>query len=153
MTVDLTPIVNTLMALASVSFTAAVPIVVPAMLKRLKVANNSDLAERVEAAADAAAGLAYRYALAHEGGLSNVAVQDAALAAGINHVASSVPGALAQLGITPDHVQQMVVARLGALLANDPTVSAGKPSTPLTVIPATHESDPTPKPPAIIQAA
>lgn len=153
MTVDLTPVVNALMALASIALTTAIPLVVPAVLKRLKVANSADLAARVEAAADAAAGLAYRYALAHEGGLANVAVQDAALAAGINHVAASVPGALAQLGITPDHVQQMVQARLGALLANDPTVTAGKPTTPLPVVPALHDSDPTPKPTALPAAA
>jgi hypothetical protein len=126
--IDLTPAVNALLALAATAVTAAIPIVVPALMRRLKIANNSDLAARIEAAADAGAGLAYRYAIAHEGGLANIAVQDASLGLAVNHVAQSVPGALEQLGITPDHVQQMVTARLGALLAADPTVTAGVPA-------------------------
>jgi hypothetical protein len=149
LSVDLTPVVNALLALASVAVTAAIPIIVPALLKRLKIANDSDLAARIEEAANAAAGKAYRYALSHEGGLSNIAVQDAALATGINHVVTSVPGALEALGITQDHVQEMVTARLGSLLATDPSVTAVKTVTPLPAIPTPAAPlPPAPPPPA-----
>ena len=127
MTVDLTPALNVLLTAALAVFTAAVPILMPFLLKRLHIANDSDLATRLEKAADAAAGLAYDYALHHEDGLASVPVHDAAMAVGIDHVRASVPEAIAALGITPEHLAAMVKGRLGALLANDPTVSAGKP--------------------------
>lgn len=139
MTVDLTPIVGAILALASAAITAAIPIVVPALLARLKIANNSDLAARVETAADAAAGMAYRYAIAHTGGFANISVHDAAMATAINHVTSSLPDTLAKLGITPEHVEQMVTARLGVLLANDPSVTAGKPVTAIPAAPPAPE--------------
>jgi hypothetical protein len=38
-----------------------------------------------------------------------------------------MPDALAALGITPDHVRQMVDARFGGLLAADPSVTVAPP--------------------------
>jgi len=75
----------------------------------------------------AAAGGAYKFAASHEGGLSNVAVHNGALATATSYVVSNLPDTLQKLGITPDKVTAMVSARLGALLATDPTVTAGKP--------------------------
>lgn len=124
MHVDLHTAFNLLLALASAGITAAVPILVPALLKRLGMANDKDLSDKLMAAADAAAGAAYKFALAHEGGLSNVAVHDAALATAVNYVVTKMPDTLKTLGLTPDHVHDMVSARLGVLLASDPTVSA-----------------------------
>lgn len=127
MPIDLTSVANILLSLASAAILAAVPIVVPAALKRLGVANNADLSAKLTTAADAAAGEAYRFALAHEGGLANVGIHDAALAVGTQYVVSRFPDAMKALGVTPENVEAMVTARLGALLAGDPTVSAGKP--------------------------
>ena len=127
MTVDLTSPVNDLLAILLAVVTAAIPIVVPALLKRLGVANNADLSQTISNAAQAGAGAAYTYALAHEGGLARLDVKNAAIAAGVQHVANTVPDALAKLGITPANVEAMVTARLGTLLAQDPSVTAGTP--------------------------
>jgi hypothetical protein len=145
-TIDLTSPVNDILALLLAAVTAAIPIVVPALLKRLGVANNADLAQTVDKAATAGAGMAYTYALSHEGGLSSLTVRNAALAAGINHVATSVPEALTKLGITPASVEAMVTARLGVLLASDPSVTAGAPpKTPVTT-PVAAAPNPAPAP-------
>lgn len=124
MTLDLTPVLDTLAGLAFAAVSAAIPILVPAILRRLKIANNSDLAQRIETAADAGAGLAYQYAVTRAGGLNSVAVKDSAINRGVSHVLLSLPDTLKSLDVTDEHVKDMVTARLGALLATDPTVTA-----------------------------
>jgi len=126
-TVDLANTANVLLSLAAAAVTAAIPILVPFILKRLNIANDADLTQKLELALNAAAGGAYKYAASHEGGLSNVAVNNGALASATTYVVSNLPDTLKTLGVTPDKVTQMVSARLGALLASDPTVTAGKP--------------------------
>ena len=139
MNIDMTTAANLFLALASAAVTAAIPIVVPALLRRLHIANDADLAGKVDTAAQAAAGVAYKYALAHEGGLANIPVHDAAIAAGAKYVNAALPDTLAKLGITPESVDALVTARLGELLAKDPTVTAGAPKpTPADVPPETH---------------
>jgi hypothetical protein len=127
LSIDLTPVVNVLLPLALAAVSTAVPILVGAALKRLHVANAADIAATVATAADAAAGAAYRYALAHEGGLASVPVHDASIAEGVAYMDQHVPDAVKALGLTQDHVKSLVAARLGSLLAGDPTVSAGAP--------------------------
>lgn len=122
--VDFSVAANALLALASAVVTAAIPILVPAILRRLRLANNADLVAKVQAVAAAGAGMAYEYAVTHQGSITNVPFKDAAVATGVQHVMSSVPDALKEMGITPDHVSAMVTARLGTLLASDPTASA-----------------------------
>ena len=47
-------------------------------------------------------------------------IRNTAIAKGVQHVVASVPEALAALGVTPEHVRNMVEARFGGLLAADP---------------------------------
>jgi hypothetical protein len=54
-----------------------------------------------------------------------VTSRNAALAKGVQHVIASTPEALTALGVTPQHVRDMVEARFGGLLAADPNVSIG----------------------------
>jgi hypothetical protein len=133
--VDLTSIATTLLGLAMAAVTAAIPILVPALLKRLNVANNADLAGKLENALSAAAGVAYQTAVdrASNGGLANIQVKNAALAAGAGYVVAKMPDTLRTLGVTPDGVRDMVSARLGVLLASDPTVTAVAPVAVRTV--------------------
>lgn len=126
-TVDIANAANILLGLAAAAITTAIPVVVPALLKRLGVANDTDLKNNLENVLQAAAGGAYKFAASHEGGLSNVAVHNGALATATSYVVSNLPDTLQKLGITPDKVTAMVSARLGTLLATDPTVTAGKP--------------------------
>lgn len=152
MSVDLTSIAEVLLSLAAAGVTAAIPIVVPFVLGRFKVANNADLTGKLELALNAAAGAAYKFAASHEGGLSNVAVHNGALATAASYVATSMPDTLKQLGITPDRVSAMVSARLGTLLATDPSVTVGKPpaeTAPVVVAPAVPAA-PVPMAPAAV---
>ena len=77
-------------------------------------------------------------ALQHEGGLARVDVQNAAVAHGVTYLTSEMQPLLDTLGVTPARASAMVTARLGTLLAGDPSVTAGAPSqTPVPVtIPA-----------------
>lgn len=126
-TIDLTAVFHIFGLLTMAVVTPAIPIVVPALLKRWGSANNADLTNNLENVLQAAAGGVYKYATSHEGGLSNIAVHEGALADATNYVLTSLPGTLQKLNITPEKVTQMVSKRLGALLATDPTVTAGTP--------------------------
>ena len=130
MTVDFSPIANALVSLAAIVVTTAAPILIAAMLRRFKWANNADLEKSLDAAANAAAGAAYKFAAEriNDGGLKNVAIHNAALAMGAQYVASHMPETLTQLGLSPDQVRAMVEARLGKLMATDPSVTAGSPT-------------------------
>lgn len=123
MTIDLSPLVSALAPLALAAVTAGISIIVPALLKRLHLANNADLSAKLVTAADAAAGEAYRQAVLHGHDLTIAAGQNAGVAIAASYVLAQVPDTLKQLGVTPDTVTAMVGARLGTLLAADPTVS------------------------------
>jgi hypothetical protein len=127
-TADITNIVNVLLGLASAAVLAAIPILVPAVLKRLGIANNAAMEAKVDQVGDDAAGAAYQYALAHEGGLGHVEVKNAALAAGLSHLNANAGAEMTALGVTPAAAAGIVSAKLGALLATDPSISAGAPA-------------------------
>ena len=126
--VDFKPLVNAVLGILAAVVSAAIPVVVAAIYKRLGIANNADQSAKVVSAAQGAAGAAYSFALQHEGGLSNVNVHNAALAAGLNYFNTAVGPELTKMGITPERAASIVAARFGALLASDPTISAGKPA-------------------------
>lgn len=126
-TVDITQIVNYLLGIVLASVLAAIPIVVRAMLKRFGIANDADLADKLTTAADAAAGAAYKFALGHEGGLSRLDVHNAAVAVGVDYLTSNMSQTMQALGVTQANATAMVSARLGTLLAADPSVTAGMP--------------------------
>ena len=109
-TVDLTNVASVLLSLASAAVLAAIPILIPFVLKRLGVANNADLSAKLATAADAAAGAAYSYALAHEGGLARVDVQNAAVAHGVTYLTSEMQPLLDTLGVTPARASAMTLA-------------------------------------------
>ena len=129
MSVDLTPLVQALAALALAALSALTPYFAPMLRRYLHVSLNATQAAAVQAAADAGAEAAYGYIAANGASFRDVTIRNAALAAGVQHVAASVPDALSALGITPDHVRSMVEARFGGLLAADPTVSIATPAT------------------------
>lgn len=126
-TMNFAPLLNVLLPLMLAAVTAAIPVIVTAVLTRLGVANNTDLAAKLNAVAIEAAGVAYNYALSRANGLSEVQVYDSALTEGMNYVINHAPDVLQKLGVTPDEVKTQVAAQLGVLLATDPSVSAGRP--------------------------
>ena len=125
MSIDLTPLVQALTALALATVTGATPYLVPLMRRYLHIRLNATQASAIQSAADAGAKAAYGYIATNAANYRDTAVRDTAIARGIQHVLASAPEALTALGITPDHVRNMVEARFGGLLAADPTVTIG----------------------------
>jgi hypothetical protein len=127
MLIDLAPLVQVLAALALAALSAATPFLAPAIRRSLNVQFTASQASAIQSAADAGAQAAYGYIAANAANFRDVTVRNAALAKGVQHVIASTPGALVALGITPDHVRQMVEARFGGLLAADPNVTVAPP--------------------------
>ena len=125
MSIDLTPLVQALAALALAAITAATPFLAPLLGRYLHIRLTATQAAAIQSAADAGAQAAYGYIAANAASYRNVTIRDAAIAKGVQHVVASTPEALAALGVTPEHVRNMVEARFGGLLAADPTVSIG----------------------------
>jgi hypothetical protein len=127
MIIDLTPLVQALAALALASLSAATPYFVPLLVRYLHIRLTSIQASAIQNAADVGAQAAYGYIATNAANYHDVTIRNAALAKGVQHVMDSTPDALTALGITPDHVKQMVEARFGGLLAGDPNVSITTP--------------------------
>ena len=145
MNVDLSGLMHGLVALLAALLSAAAPYLVVAVERWLRIkqtdqvqALNTAAQATVNAAVQRAAGIAYAAIAAAPKGYTDPVVTNNALAAGLNHVVTSIPDALALLGVTQATVISMVQGELGKLLAVDPNVSAGG-----TVVPA-----PTPAPTA-----
>jgi hypothetical protein len=128
MILDLTPLVQALAALALAGISAATPYLAPLLRRYLHVRLSATQAAAIQSAADAGAQAAYGYIAANGASYRDVTIRNVAVAKGVQHVIASTPEALAALGITPDHVQQMVEARFGGLLAADANVSIASPS-------------------------
>jgi hypothetical protein len=130
MGIDLTPLVQALAALALAAITAATPYLAPLLGRYLHIRLTATQAAAIQSAADAGAQAAYGYIATNAANYRNVTIRDAAIAKGVQHVVASTPEALTALGVTPEHVRNMVEARFGGLLAADPTVSIGGSPTP-----------------------
>lgn len=125
--IDWTPIVQTLLGLAAAAVSAAIPILVPAVLRRMRLSTESELNTRLQAALTAAAGEAYQFALRRSEGLSTPLAHNQAVGAGASYVARLMPDTLKALGVTDAALSEMVRARLGALLAQDPNITPTRP--------------------------
>lgn len=128
MSVDLTPLVQALAALALAALSATTPYLAPLLRRYLHISLTASQTAAVNAAAEAGAKAAYGYIATNGASFRDVTIRNAALASGVQHVVASVPDALSALGVTPDHVRTMVEARFGGLLAADPTVSIASPA-------------------------
>ena len=125
MIIDLTPLVQALAALALAAVTGVTPYLMPLMRRYLHIRLTATQASAIQSAADAGAKAAYGYIVANAASYRDTVVRDTAITRGIQHVMASTPEAMTALGITSEHVRNMVEARFGGLLAADPTVSIG----------------------------
>jgi hypothetical protein len=123
MSIDLTPLVQALAALALAALTSAAPYLVPLLRRYLHIRLTATQAAAIQSAADSGAKAAYGFLATNAASYRDVTIRNAALAKGVQHVIASAPDAMAALGITEDHVRQMVEARFGGLLAADPSVT------------------------------
>jgi hypothetical protein len=127
--INLTPLVQALAALALAALSGATPYLAPMLRRYLHVQISATQATAIQSAADAGAQAAYGYIVASASNYCDVTIRNAALATGVQHVIASAPEAMSALGVTPDHVRQMVEARFGVLLAADPSVTIAPPTT------------------------
>jgi hypothetical protein len=125
MDIDLTPLVQALAALALAAITAVTPYLAPLLRRYLHIRLTATQAASIQSAAAAGAQAAYGYIAANAASYRDVTIRNAAIAKGVQHVIASTPEALTALGVSPEHVRNMVEARFGGLLAADPTVSIG----------------------------
>jgi hypothetical protein len=130
MGIDLTPLVQALAALALAAMIAATPYLAPLLRRYLHIRLTATQAASVQAAAAAGAQAAYGYIVANAASYRDVTTRNAAIARGVEHVIASTPEALTALGVTPEHVRNMVEARFGGLLVADPNISIGMSPTP-----------------------
>jgi hypothetical protein len=127
MIIDLTPLVQVLAALALAALSAAIPYLTPLLYRYLNIRLTATQAAAIQNAANVGAQAAYGYIATNAASYLDVTIRNAAVAKGVQHVLASAPDALAALGVTPDHVRQMVDARFGGLLAADAHVSIAAP--------------------------
>jgi hypothetical protein len=127
--IDPAPLVQALAALALAALSGATPYLAPMLRRYLHVQISATQATAIQSAADAGAQAAYGYIVASASNYRDVTIRNAALATGVQHVIASAPEAMSALGVTPDHVRQMVEARFGGLLAADPSVTIAPPTT------------------------
>lgn len=128
MEVDLSPLVQLAVTLAGAAITAGVSVLVPLIVRKLRAAGieiDQAQAAAIQGVADVGAQAAYGFIAKQGAKITDVTVRNQAIAIGAQHVIDSLPGYLASQGVTREHVEKMVEARLGGLLAADPTVSVG----------------------------
>ncbi len=122
MEIDLAPLVQALAPLALAAFTAAVPYGLVLARRAIGLKLTSQQQASVIAAVDSGAQAAYGFLATSGGSVFDAPTRTAAIAMGASHVVADVAPALKALNITPQRVHTMVDARLGGLLAADPTV-------------------------------
>lgn len=122
-TIDLGPVIQALAGLVLAAVLPAIPILVATMRKKLNLQITDAQVAAITGAAQQGANFAYGMIVKSGGSVAAPQQMSQAITAGVNHVLSSVPDALKTIGITPQHVSAMVEARLGGLLAADPTVT------------------------------
>jgi hypothetical protein len=132
MSIDLTPLVQALAALALTAVVSATPYLSLLLRRYLHIRLTATQAAVIQSAADAGAQAAYGYIATNAASFRNPTIRSTALAWGVQHVIASAPQTLAALGVTEDQVRRMVEARFGGLLAADPTVSIADPPLPRT---------------------
>ena len=130
MQIDLAPAAAALAPLAYAAVAAAIPYGMVLARRALGLKLTTQQAAAVQSAAEAGAKAAYGFLATNGASYYDVPVRNAAIAVGANHVLASVPAALKAMGLTPEHVTAMVEARLGGLLAVDPSVSLSRAPAP-----------------------
>lgn len=118
MTLDLAPLADVCIAIAAAAISAAIPILVPDLLRLLRIHVTAQQSALLVQAASHGADLAVHEATLAAGGLTAVTIANARVATGAGYVAAYVPGLLAQAGVTPEHVADLVRASLASKAAD-----------------------------------
>lgn len=109
--------------------TAAVPVLIGYLHRWLGIQADSRAAAVVNLAVERGAGMIYREAATGLDVLAKSSAMSALTNTAAGQVMARVPKAAARLGVTQEHLRQMIQSELGRLLAVDPTVSVIRPPT------------------------
>jgi hypothetical protein len=130
--IDWAPVTQALIGLASAIITVAVPIVTSALLKRFAVASGADQAAQLDTALKSVASDAYRVAVITGKNISSKEGQNAVVQTALIDYMARTPNFNAIFGpVSAKDLHDKVLARLGALMAADPNISAGPTPTAL----------------------
>jgi hypothetical protein len=139
----MTDLVTALIGLAAAVISVVLPVVLPKVLSYLHVRVSAEQQTMLANAAERAAGLAYK-ALAEKAaaGTTSLTAEPAALSQGVRYLVASMPETVRDLGVDAAHLENLVKANLGRLLAVDPNVSvAPAPKPALTQAKDTQEEN------------
>lgn len=126
--VDLTQVVQVLASLVLAAMLAAARYVVPALINHFKLQVTDSQRATVLGACESAADLAYKFIADNSATLAHVPIRNVAIAQGVSYVVSRTPDALKALGLTPEHVSEIVSAKLGARYVDDQGISIAPPA-------------------------
>jgi len=129
MVLDLSPVFDGFVVVVMTIVSGALSFGVRVMVKRLDLQDAEHLVATVDKLAEAAAGDAYRKAILAKQDLTSPAGQQAAMAIGARYMQDHIPETIMKAGLTDDGVREIVGARIGKLLASDPTVAPTQPPT------------------------
>lgn len=123
--IDIKPLMEWLLSLAAACVSAAIPILVTALLKKWNLDKEQALVHSVTAAASRAAGLGYNWLLTEARGIPPIEMKNQAISRGADYVLQRLPGYTKQLGLTHEAIARIVEGELGKLFAIDPNVTVG----------------------------
>ena len=129
MDIDLTPLVQALAALALAAIAAATPYLAPLLGRYLHIRLTATQAAAIQRRPTSARRPPTATSPQTPPAIATCPSATPRSPRASSMSIASVPEALAALGVTPEHVRDMVEARFGGLLAADPTVSIGEPAT------------------------
>lgn len=119
------PLLEWLLSLAAACISAAIPILVTALLRKWNLDKEQSLVQSVTAAASRAAGLGYNWLLTETRGMAPVELKNEAIRRGAEYVQQRLPDYTRQLGLTEEAIRRIVEGELGKLFAVDPNVTVG----------------------------
>ena len=125
-TIDLGPIVSALAPLLATLAASLVAVLGRRLFAMLGLQVSAQHAAVLDRAANSAAGLVYAALARQAADGVPFTLQGGALAEGVQHMVRECPDAIAALQKDDLGLQNMVRARLGMLLAYDPTVTVGQ---------------------------
>ena len=126
MEVDYSPLAQGLIGIAAAVITVATPILTASLHRRFSVANTADRAAQLDTALKSVAADGYRLAVVGGLDLATKPGQDAAVRAALVSYIARTPDFDSSFGpVSAKDLHDKVLARLGALMAADPNISAG----------------------------
>lgn len=125
-TIDLGPLLSAMAPVVATLLASLLAVLGRRLFATLGLQVSAQHAAVLDRAANSAAGLVYASLARQAAAGVPITLQGGVLAEGVQHIVREAPDAIAALQKDDLGLQNMVKARLGLLLAYDPTVSVGQ---------------------------